>query len=96
MLCVGKAIIFLTDGKPGWASPDRILRLIADQNAQLGNEVMILTYAVGKGKHAKPLFCATVASVLCKRNIILIYITIHADYVLISLSRNVSDARVTA
>ncbi|KAI0212439.1 hypothetical protein LSAT2_002639 [Lamellibrachia satsuma] len=43
-----KAIIFLTDGKPVWASAERILQLIADQNAQLDNEVMILTYAFGE------------------------------------------------
>ena len=49
-LIAGKAIIFLTDGKPGWASPKRILQLIADRNAELGNEVMILTYAFGKGR----------------------------------------------
>ena len=49
-LLAGKAIIFLTDGRPGWASPKRILQLIADRNAELGNEVMILTYAFGKGR----------------------------------------------
>ena len=56
MLLVGKAIIFLTDGKPVWASSERILQLIADQNAQLDNEVMILTYAFGEGKEARAIF----------------------------------------
>lgn len=45
-----KAILFLTDGKPTTGGlDDTILREIGDLNAQINNQVTIMTFGLGTG-----------------------------------------------
>ena len=44
-----KAILFLTDGEPNGEN-NVILEKLAKLNAQLNNEVIILTFGVGEGR----------------------------------------------
>lgn len=45
---VEKLIMFLTDGKPS-DTDTSIMQTLREENAKLGNKVMMFTYGFGKG-----------------------------------------------
>ena len=51
----GKVILFLTDGEPSPFTPTigrNILKTVTRLNRQLDNQVVLLTYGMGKGTEA--------------------------------------------
>ena len=46
-ICVDKVILFLSDGRPTDVEAE-ILQTISEQNAKLGNQVVINTFGIGQ------------------------------------------------